>query len=73
MYEHEGVQYARKYGTRIEVFTGIAYCTSGRLIKDNLVQKGDKIISKKRSAMGTVRFRDRNPFVAVAEKVVRKS
>ena len=62
MFIHEKNEYLRKVGSRDEVWNGIAYCTSGKLTKQDLIQKNGKLISKKRSMLGTERFKRKNPF-----------
>ena len=62
MYEKNGQQYVRKIGSREDVFAGHVYCTSGGLVKADLIQKGNRIISKKRSEAGKRRFQEHNPF-----------
>ena len=62
MYEKDGVEYVRKIGSRENVVAGSHYCTAGGLTKEQLIVRGAKIISKKRSEMGKARFEKRNPF-----------
>jgi hypothetical protein len=62
MYERDGVEYVRKVGSRLEVWDGVCFCTSGGLQKDQLIKKNNKIVSKKRSEMGKRRFEEKNPF-----------
>ena len=62
MYTKDGVEYVRKTGTRQEVWDEVAYCTAGKLTKDCLEKRGNKIISKRRSALGKERFQKKNPF-----------
>ena len=62
MYTHEGVEYVRRFGTRQEVWDEVCFQTAGKLIKDDLDQKGSRIISKKRSELGKKRFSEKNPF-----------
>ena len=63
MYTIDGVEYARKFGSREDVIAGTVYCTSGGLTKDQLEIRGKRIISKKRSALGKARYKKANPFV----------
>ena len=62
MYTKDDIEYVRKIGTRLEVYDGVAYCTAGKLTKDCLEKRGNKIISKRRSALGKQRFQKKNPF-----------
>ena len=52
----DGTEYIRKIGSRREVWDRVVYCTSGKLTRDCLELKGDKIISKRRSALGKQRY-----------------
>jgi hypothetical protein len=62
MYEKDGTEYVRKTGTRLEVWDGVCFCTSGGLKRDQLIKKNNKIVSKRRSEMGKRRFEEKNPF-----------
>lgn len=66
MYLKDGVEYVRKVGSRQAVWDGICFCTAGKLTKDDLFQKGDKIVSKRRSELGKTRFKQSNPFRKVS-------
>ena len=68
MYIKDEVEYIRKIGSRESVVAGTAYCTSGGLTKDQLIVRGKRILSKKRSEMGKARFEKANPFVQGDEK-----
>ena len=63
MYVKEGTEYIRKIGSRESVVAGTSYCTSCGLTKDQLIVRGNRILSKKRSEMGKARFEKGNPFV----------
>ena len=63
MYTLDGVEYARKFGSREDVVAGTVYCTSGGLTKEQLEVRGKRIISKKRSALGKARYTKSNPFI----------
>ena len=65
MFEHEGVLYARKYGSRRAVWDSVAFMTSGKLQRKDLDLKNGKLISKKRSRKGKERYKLKNPFVAL--------
>ena len=52
MYVKDGTEYIRKIGSRESVVAGTSYCTSGGLTKDQLIVRGNRILSKKRSEMG---------------------
>ena len=67
MYEKDGIQYARKYGSREDVIARTVYCTSGKLTLEDLEQRGKRIISKKRSALGKARYKKQNPFTQDAK------
>ena len=58
----DGNQYCRKFGNRREVVDGVAYCTTGKLTADRLEERDGKIISRKRSELGKVRYASKNPF-----------
>ena len=58
----DGNQYCRKFGSRREVVDGVAYCTTGKLTADRLEERDGKIISRKRSELGKVRYASKNPF-----------
>ena len=58
----DGTEYIRKIGSRQEVWDRVVYCTSGKLTRDCLELKGDKIISKRRSALGKQRYSKGNVF-----------
>jgi len=62
MYTRDGVEYVRRFGTRQEVWDEVCFQTAGKLKKDDLDQKGSRIISKKRSELGKKRFSEKNPF-----------
>ena len=63
---HEGAQFVRKRGSRAEVLSGIAFCTSGGLRADDLEEVRDgRIVSKKRAAAGRQRYAEKNPFTKV--------
>jgi hypothetical protein len=64
----DGTEYCRKTGSRQEVWDGVVYCTSGKLTKGDLIQKNNKIVSKRRSQLGKERFAQRNPFRQPKEK-----
>ena len=68
MFIKDGVEYARKIGSRESVVAGSTYCTSGGLTKDQLIVRGSRILSKKRSELGKARFEKQNPFVKPEEK-----
>ena len=61
-FEQDDKVYCRKFGNRREVLDGVAFCTSGKLTADRLEERGGKIISKKRSEQGKVRYAEKNPF-----------
>ena len=58
----DGNQYCRKFGSRREVVDGVAFCTTGKLTADRLEERDGKIISRKRSELGKVRYASKNPF-----------
>ena len=58
----DGNQYCRKFGSRREVVDGVSYCTTGKLTADRLEERDGKIISRKRSELGKVRYASKNPF-----------
>ena len=59
----DGKEYVRKVGTRQEVWDEVVFCTSGKLKKTDLILKNNKLVSKRRSAMGQKRFAEKgNPF-----------
>ena len=62
MYLKDGVEYVRKVGSRQAVWDEVCFCTAGKLTKDDLFQKGDRIVSKRRSELGKTRFKAANPF-----------
>lgn len=68
MFVKDGVEYSRKIGSRESVVAGTTYCTSGGLTKDQLIVRGNRILSKKRSEMGKARFEKKNPFVQDEKK-----
>ena len=68
-FEQDGSVYCRKFGSRREVLDGVAYCTSGKLTADRLEERGGKIISRKRSELGKVRYAEKNPFRPDDEKI----
>ena len=68
MYVKDGTEYIRKIGSRESVVAGTSYCTSGGLTKDQLIVRGNRILSKKRSEMGKARFEKGNPFVGTPEE-----
>ena len=69
MYIADGTEYVRKVGSRQSVWDDVCYMTAGGLKKGDLEQRGSKIISKKRSALGKARFAQRNPFQKQEKKV----
>ena len=68
----------RKYGTRSEVWEGIAQQTRGRLTKDKLVlSRSGRIVSKLKSEMAKKtylehKFAKRKPIVALEPKKKRR-
>ena len=58
-----GTEYVRRYGTRQMVWDEVVFETSGHLKKDDLIMKGSRIVSKRRSALGKERFAKKNPFL----------
>ena len=62
MYVKDGVEYVRKVGSRQAVWDEVCFCTAGKLTKADLFQKGDRIVSKRRSELGKTRFKAANPF-----------
>ena len=62
MYTKDGAEYVRRYGTRLEVWDEVVFETAGHLKKDDLEKRKNKIVSKRRSALGKKRFAERNPF-----------
>ena len=64
----DGTEYIRKIGSRQEVWDRVVYCTSGKLTRDCLELKGDKIISKRRSALGKQRYSKGNVFFRKQEE-----
>ena len=74
----DGTEYCKKCGTRRQVLDGVVFCTSGGLRKEDLEERGSKIISKKRSRLGKERYAVNNPFkkavsVAASEPVSEQS
>ena len=72
MYIADGTEYVRKVGSRQSVWDDVCYMTAGGLKKGDLEQRGSKIISKKRSALGKARFAQRNPFRKKVEIETKK-
>lgn len=63
MFVLDDIEYVRKYGDRQSVYDGVCYCTTGGLTKENLEKRGARIISKRRSALGKLRYKEKNPFI----------
>ena len=69
MYIVDGKEYVRKCGTRREVYDEVCFCTSGKLKKEDLIMKNNKLVSKRRSEMGRKRFAEKgNPFKSDAKQ-----
>ena len=69
MYIVDGKEYVRKCGTRREVYDEVCFCTSGKLKKEDLIMKNNKLVSKRRSEMGRKRFAEKgNPFKSDAKR-----
>lgn len=56
----------RKYGTREEVFQGYALMTSGKLTKDDIVERNGRLVSKRASETSKLRMNERRAKPAEA-------
>jgi len=57
----------RKYGTRQEVFAGYALMTSGKLTKDDIIEKNGVLVSRKASDTSRARMAERRAGKPAAE------
>jgi len=57
----------RKYGTRQEVFSGYALMTSGKLTKDDIIEKNGVLVSRKASDTSRARMAERRAGKPAAE------
>ena len=57
----------RKYGTRQEVFSGYALMTSGKLTKDDIIEKNGVLVSRKASDTSRARMAERRAGKPPAE------
>jgi hypothetical protein len=57
----------RKYGTRADVFAGYALMTSGKLTKDDIIEKNGVLVSRKASDTSKARMAERRAGKPAAE------
>lgn len=66
------IPHARKYGTRQEVFEGYALMTSGKLTRDDIIERNGKLVSKRASETSKLRMTERRAKPeAVEEQVIK--